>query len=255
MRLNRFACHVASFSLITISSSAIYAQELSATARSGRCTAIVLGGATAAANGCAEADSQGRSRTIEPYTAHQKTTTVQTLANGTTITRETNSRQARDSSGRSFRENAIDFPMVDGETYKHSMFNVFDPVNRITINWSSQSKEAVVFHMADPTQIRHVQLPPSQPIPVPVNGLEAKGTRVTTTYPVGRAGNDQPLTVTHETWMSTDLRIPVLQIDNNPRTGVRSVELTDIERGKPNSSLFRPPEGYTVRDQYPNQQN
>ena len=278
MRLSRFACHVSSFSLITISSSAIYAQELSATARSGRCTAIVLGGATAAANDCAEADPQGRSRTIEPYTANQKTTTIQTLANGTTITRETNSRQARDSSGRSFRENAIDFPMVDGETHKQSMFNVFDPVNRITINWSSQSKEAVVFHMADPTQIRHVQLPPSQPIPVPVpvtgivaagsnggqvrpthedlgtrtiNGLEAKGTRVTTTYPVGRVGNDQPLTVTHETWMSTDLRIPVLQIDNDPRTGVRTVELTDIERGEPDSSLFQPPEGYTVRDQYP----
>jgi hypothetical protein len=238
----------------------------------------VLGGATAAANDCAEADPQGRSRTIEPYTANQKTTTIQTLANGTTITRETNSRQARDSSGRSFRENAIDFPMVDGETHKQSMFNVFDPVNRITINWSSQSKEAVVFHMADPTQIRHVQLPPSQPIPVPVpvtgivaagsnggqvrpthedlgtrtiNGLEAKGTRVTTTYPVGRVGNDQPLTVTHETRMSTDLRIPVLQIDNDPRTGVRTVELTDIERGEPDSSLFQPPEGYTVRDQYP----
>jgi hypothetical protein len=33
------------------------------------------------------------------------------------------------------------------------------------------------------------------------------------------------------------------------------MELTDIERGEPDPALFRPPEGYTVKDQYPNQKN
>jgi hypothetical protein len=282
MRLSQFACHLAGLSIFLVPSSAMYAQELAATARSGGGTSGVVTGATAAANGCKEADPQGRSRAIEPYTANQKTTTVQTLANGTTITRETNARRARDSSGRTFNESAFDFPTPDGEDHKQSMFNVYDPVNQITINWSSQSKEATVFHLPAPAQIPRAQLASSRPVPAPVpvtsslveasngdrlrptredlgtktiNGLEAKGTRMTTKYPVGRVGNDQPFTVTHETWMSTDLMIPVLQIDNDPRTGVRTMELTDIERGEPDSSLFQPPEGYTVRDQYPNQQN
>ncbi len=139
-----------------------------------------------------------------------------------------------------------------------------------------------MFHIPEPTQIPRAPLTPSRSVsaPVPVtsavvevsngdrprptredlgsktiNGLEAKGTRMTTTYPVGRVGNDQPFTVTHETWMSTDLMIPVLQIDNDPRTGVRTMELTNIERGEPDSSLFQPPEGYTIKDQCPNQQN
>lgn len=87
------------------------------------------------------------------------------------------------------------------------------------------------------------------------NGLEARGTRFTTTYPVGRVGNDQPFTVTHETWISTELMIAVLQIDDDPRTGARTMELTDIERGEPDPALFQPPEGYTVKDKYPDQQN
>lgn len=173
--------------------------------------------------------------------------------------------------------------MADGETHKQSTFNVFDPVDPIAINWSTQSKEAVVFHMPDPTQLRHAPPPPPRPPispsvpvkvvagvestgdqvqPTPENlgtkaiiGLEARGTRFTTTYPVGRVGNDQPFTVPHETWISTELMIAVLQIDDDPRTGARTMELTDIERCEPDPALFQPPEGCTVKDKYPDQQN
>jgi hypothetical protein len=61
--------------------------------------------------------------------------------------------------------------------------------------------------------------------------------------------------VTHETWVSEELMLAVMQIDDDPRTGVRTMELTDIERGEPDPALFQVPEGYTVKDQYPNQQN
>ena len=88
-----------------------------------------------------------------------------------------------------------------------------------------------------------------------INGIDAKGRRTTETFPAGSFGNDQPLTVSHEVWMSPELGLPVLQIDDDPRTGVRTTELTEIERGEPDPALFQPPEGYTIKDQYPNQRN
>jgi hypothetical protein len=240
----------------------------------------MLGGAPAIAAGCSQALPQKLNRTIEPYTANQKTTTVQTLANGTTITRETTARIARDSSGRTFRETVMDYRTGDGQIPKQSMFNVMDPVNRLNINWSSNSKVANVFHMPDPAQVRRTP-PPLSPAPAPsanvqtaviprprmpeahteslgtktIDGLEATGTRTTQTFAVGEIGNDQPIIVTHETWMSIDLRISVLQIDDDPRTGVRTTQLIDIERGEPDPALFDPPEGYTIKDQYPNPPN
>jgi hypothetical protein len=277
MRLNRLVLNPASFTLILLCSHALLAQEISASTRSqgGGAAAGVLGGAAAVAAGCSEAES--RSQAIEPYTANQKTTTVQTLANGATITRETIAKEARDASGRTLRETVFDFPTPGGTVHKQSMFNVFDLVNRVNITWNSQLKEATVFHMPDPNQVRQIPPRPAQSTPAvqlprisrpaspwgqpedmgtkTIDGLEARGTRMSHTYAVDEIGNDQPLTVTHETWVSVDLGIVVLQIDNDPRTGVRTTELTDIERGEPDQALFQPPEGYTIKDQYPNQQN
>jgi hypothetical protein len=283
MRLSRFAIHLASISILVPGSTGLLAQEISPASHGVGAVAGVLSGASAAAQGCSEVGQQGRIRPIEPYTANQKTTTVQILANGTTITRETIAKEARDSSGRTFHESVFDFPTGDVETGKQSMFNVFDPVNHISINWSTQSKVANVFHMPEPAQMRQAQtrssparpsqwtglvygaIPPTPAAPLQpiredlgtknINGLEAKGNRMTTTYPVGRVGNDQPFTVTHETWVSEELMLAVMQIDDDPRTGVRTMELTDIERGEPDPALFQVPEGYTVKDQYPNQQN
>jgi hypothetical protein len=281
MRLSRFVWSLTGFSLAVFTSHVLLTQELSASIRTGEAAAGALGGAAAVAAGCSETVPQSRKLNIEPYTATQKTTTVQTLANGTTITRETTAKEARDSSGKSFRETALDFPMGDGQTGKQSMFYVFDPVNRININWSSQTKVATVYHMPEPNQVRQTlpqplsasgrvtftsQSPTTQRQLQPkaqvehlgtktISGLEANGTRTTQTFAVGAIGNDQPFVVTHETWMSTELGIPVLQIHDDPRNGVQTMELIDIERGEPDPALFQPPEGYTVKDQYPNQQN
>ena len=213
---------------------------------------------------------------------------MQRLANGVTITHETTSKEARDSSGKTYRESQPETSLgADVQAHKVTFYNVFDPVNRITINWSSNSKEATVIHMLEPNQARiappaQITSPPapetvvgsvfgtageaaapSRPIrPVredlgmkTINGVEAKGTRTTQTFPAGAVGNDLPFSVTHETWMSVDLRLVVLQIDVDPRSGDRTTELTEIERGEPDPALFQPPEGSTVRDRYPNQQN
>jgi len=168
--------------------------------------------------------------------------------------------------------------MSDESDRKQFSVSVSDPVNRVAFDWRTDSRETTVYHLPDPVQVRQAQPPPAQsnpsiqPIRIPqpaqpmeqledlgtktINGLEVSGARSSRTYAAGEIGNDQPITVTHETWISCELPgFVVLQIDDDPRNGVRTTELTDIERGEPDPVLFQVPEGYTVKDHYPDHQN
>ena len=81
-----------------------------------------------------------------------------------------------------------------------------------------------------------------------IEGLLVTGKRTTTVIALGKIGNDRPITITHEVWTSPDLGIVVKQIDNDPRTGEETMELTNISRGDPDNALFHPPAGYTVQN-------
>jgi len=269
---------VSSLALIVLYCQTPLAQNAAVSLKSG-----VLGAVTSAF-----ADEPAKKPAIAPYSAVRKTTRVQKLANGVTITHETSSREARDSSGRTYRESQPETPQgAEVLPRRVTFYNVFDPVNRIAINWNSSSKEATVSHMPELGQARLSPpiLPTSAPAPgtiagavfgtageasapsrppqlvredlglKTINGVEAKGIRTTQTFPAGAVGNDQPFTVTHETWTSRELRLAVLQIDDDPRTGSHTMELTDIDRGEPDPALFQPPEGYTVIDRYQAPQN
>jgi hypothetical protein len=82
-----------------------------------------------------------------------------------------------------------------------------------------------------------------------IDGLEAKGTRLTRVIPAGREGNDRPITISNETWFCPDLKIMVASTSDDPRNGTATMELTGIDRGEPDPALFQVPEGYTVKDQ------
>jgi hypothetical protein len=79
-----------------------------------------------------------------------------------------------------------------------------------------------------------------------INGVIATGTRVTHTIPAGTIGNALPIQSVHETWTSADLKVPVLVKITDPRFGTRTTQLTQINRGEPDASLFQVPTGYTV---------
>jgi hypothetical protein len=82
-----------------------------------------------------------------------------------------------------------------------------------------------------------------------VNGLAAEGTRITVTIAAGAMGNEKPMHLVTERWVSTELRIPVLIIRRDPRLGDTTYRLTNVERGEPSSDLFEVPAGYTVQDE------
>ena len=214
-----------------------------------------------------------------PYTAVKKTTIIQKLTDGTTLTRESNTTEARDSQGRTMVQNSM------GEMQGHNITNahVMDPVARTATTWMSQGKQATRMHLPDlhrtaqqsastttalgsdssavvtTTAIaaRDPKLRPEQKIEKlggkTIAGVYAEGTRVTMIFPVGSFGNDKPVITYHETWMSPELKIVLLRVDDDPRTGTRISEVTNLDRGEPDPALFQVPDGYAIKDQNPEQ--
>jgi hypothetical protein len=82
-----------------------------------------------------------------------------------------------------------------------------------------------------------------------IEGVPARGTRVTRTIPAGQIGNLQPIVITTESWYSPDLKVLVMSKSNDPRMGETTYKLTNIQRSEPAPSLFQPPDDYIVRDQ------
>jgi hypothetical protein len=206
-----------------------------------------------------------------PYTLTSTTTIVQTLANGTTITRTFTQKMARDSEGRTYSETQQTLHVrADGQPIDLVSYIVFDPVARTRISWENRTKIANFTHMPAPETMQDR----TQPMQVPdgdaarqpqvgrpteqqtsedlgvrnIAGIEAKGTRNTGIIPAGDQGNDRPLTIVRENWMSTQYNIPLLTITNDPRMGKRTDEVTEFQPGEPDPALFQIPKGYTARE-------
>ncbi|HKA01147.1 MAG TPA: hypothetical protein VKE70_31760, partial [Candidatus Solibacter sp.] len=77
-----------------------------------------------------------------------------------------------------------------------------------------------------------------------INGVRAKGSRVTITIPAGSFGNDRDVKVVNERWYSDDLQVLVKSINNDPRFGITTYELTNIVTGAPDPALFLVPSDY-----------
>ena len=82
-----------------------------------------------------------------------------------------------------------------------------------------------------------------------VDGMEAAGTRVTTTLAPGTIGNDKPVTRTTETWRSEQLAINLISVRTAPLTGTQTFTITDLDPDPPDPQLFEPPDGFKVVDE------
>lgn len=82
-----------------------------------------------------------------------------------------------------------------------------------------------------------------------IEGVVVNGHRMTRIWPVGLVGNDRPFTTTQEFWLSSELRIEILGIQDDPRTGERTHKLINISRDEPDAALFQVPPDYTVKDE------
>jgi hypothetical protein len=250
----------------------------------------VLGQTTASESGqtapCKVTPDAPAKHQPEPFTAEFKITSVQTLANGTTITSESTRVQARDSQGRWMNSTTMIQQYGDGTPT--TTVNVQDPVAGTQTSWYSRIKKATVVKLP-PVEQRHgcwqsetghsrMTYSAARPsgaaarsdafagdradVPMPVvkrpkpvmedlgtmtiQGIKAHGHRFTTTTPVGEIGNDQPLVQTQETWQATGLGLEVRSVSDDPQQGKRTTELVKLDQSEPDSALFQPPEGYEI---------
>ncbi|HVF57562.1 MAG TPA: hypothetical protein VM934_15510 [Pyrinomonadaceae bacterium] len=81
-----------------------------------------------------------------------------------------------------------------------------------------------------------------------VEGVQAEGTRTTTTIPAGEIGNEQPIVITNERWYSPELQTVVMTRHSDPRSGETTYRLTGINRSEPAATLFQVPSDYTVKE-------
>lgn len=79
-----------------------------------------------------------------------------------------------------------------------------------------------------------------------IDGIHATGTRITTTIPAGKMGNEQPITVTSERWFSPELKITVMTKHNDPWAGELKTQFTNVNTSEPDASLFTVPADYKI---------
>jgi hypothetical protein len=79
-----------------------------------------------------------------------------------------------------------------------------------------------------------------------IDSVQVTGTRSTSTIPAGTIGNDQDLNIVRETWYSMDLKLVVQSTQSDPRFGVTTYTLKNIQQGSPDVTLFQVPANYTV---------
>jgi hypothetical protein len=79
-----------------------------------------------------------------------------------------------------------------------------------------------------------------------MEGVNVKGEINKWTLPAGTIGNEHPIAISVETWLSPELQITVLRHRIDPRFGDVMYRLTEIQRTEPDRSLFKIPPGYKI---------
>ena len=78
------------------------------------------------------------------------------------------------------------------------------------------------------------------------DGIHATGTRMTTTIPAGKMGNEQAILVTSERWYSPELKATIMTKHNDPWAGEMKTQFTNVNTAEPDASLFAIPSDYKI---------
>jgi hypothetical protein len=175
-------------------------------------------------------------------------------SDGSTQVRRTINLVARDSEGRTHNEVRRLMPEYFHGSPELLSVRLFDPLTRMRTD-------------LDPgIHVARQQLIPKKPktavTPTPalriedlgtttMNGLEAKGTRRTTTISAKASGTGDPVEIEDEFWYSDELHLNLLVRHSDPRSGVDTVGLSNLKREEPPAGMFQIPAGYQVVDVTP----
>jgi hypothetical protein len=204
-----------------------------------------------------------------PMSAQLVVTRDTTLTDGNHIHNVTTTMIYRDAEGRVRREIGMQLNTPSTGAVKRDMIVIMDPVsgNRYMLNPDNKTARQMPVHppkLSAPsgaapsgaTPPRASSMGDSNSVTSSlgtktISGLQAEGTRVVRTIPAGQIGNEKPIEVVTERWVSTDLQVPLLTTHTDPMVGSVSSTLTNISRVEPDASLFVVPPDYKVESGKP----
>lgn len=200
-----------------------------------------------------------------PYTAVAVLESKQTLGDGNSINRRTQTNIFRDGQGRTRRETTLPAVGPLAATGQPKTFiMIFDPVASTGFVLHPDTKIAeqlpgrkggkkgagdfqAKFEAHVQKQIADGTLKKEDLGVQTINGISAQGTRYTHTIPAGQMGNEKDIVVTSERWYSPDLQIVVKSTRTDPRFGQTTYTVTNLHRQEPAATLFTVPSEYTVQ--------
>src|ERR1700735_4554548 len=232
--------------------------------------ALLAAGSTALAQagGTAHAPDGGVRQTIQsitipplqgaPFTAIVTTEWTRIMPDGTTATLKNHRLIARDSAGRIFEERRYFTPDGDKKETAITQIEYSDPTtHQIYIchpdghvcELYEYRMLAVADDATNETSSSAANNVKSEDLGhEEILGLDAIGTRETTTIAPGTVGNDQPLAAVRELWHSTQLGFNLVLDKTDPISGNAQIRVTDIHLGEPDARLFAPPGSFSVVD-------
>ena len=172
-----------------------------------------------------------------PFTAKVITESTQTLVDGNRIIQKSEVLIARDSEGRTRRDQKLAGTGA-------SIIFIHDPVAGISsiLDTRSASVRKIPFQKADAVTPPVSTGASGESLGTQlIEGLPAEGTRLRHTIPPDKAGSDRSIEVLSEFWYSAQLQTVVLSRTVDPRLGDISYKLTDIQLVEPAPSLFEVP--------------
>jgi hypothetical protein len=219
-----------------------------------------------------------------PYSATETVENTQTLSDGTHIDQTVQTMVYRDSQGRMRRETPDSITIWDPVANTSYVLNPKNQTARqMPLGMETAGARVVVaggggglrfeYHAtalgeAAPVlraEAGGIAMPPPAPLPELMNlkevkldskteslghqtiqGVDAEGTRITSTIEAGAIGNDRPIQIVTERWYSSDLQTNVKTTHSDPRNGQETLQLMGISRTEPAAYLFQVPAGYQL---------
>jgi hypothetical protein len=204
-----------------------------------------------------------------PYSAEAVTEVIQTLADGNRIEQRTSAIVARDSRGRTRREQhgiALGALVARADS---PIVTITDPATGTQLNLNQGTKVArrsqsvgglpptisnstgggsvpgdagFVTRESSP-DVRTRKLGTKE-----IEGVRVEGTETSVTIRAGAMGNRLPIQLVSERWYSPELKVVVMTRRTDPRFGETRFRLTNIVRGEPPAHLFEVPSDFRIED-------
>lgn len=201
-----------------------------------------------------------------PYTATALTETTQVLPDGNRIVNKSKALLARDSEGRTRREETLS-NVGPLSVQQSRMVFISDPVARAEYILDLDSHTAQLHQLQGAKILTLDQKHASAPRPdtqssvhpsaiaevkqtgLPdenIDGVNCEHLVETQTIPAEAIGNERPIIVTSETCASPELHLLLMRKRTDPRFGSTNYRLTDIHRTEPDASLFQIPRDFKI---------